>query len=181
MIGEAEARAREAATAVAVEIFLLVFSFAIFAMTAGKMICAGHLDNLVHLRTFICQKIITLGVAIVTEDGLLLATPALLDIPDPHLHVMQGLALARVAEITIPPLRNEGITRGAAARVQPGVQAAAEAEARAQSDEALAEVPITTERNLMELGRQIHESVPKLEDCNLLSYRLISDLVCLIV
>ncbi|GMN67901.1 hypothetical protein TIFTF001_036964 [Ficus carica] len=141
MIGEDEARAREAATAVAVEIFLLVFSFAIFAMTAGKMICAGHLDNLVPLRTFICQKIITLGqqpsactfimilhivgeifgklllvkvygVAIVTVDGLLLATPALLDIPDPHLHVMQGLALARVAEITIPPLRNEGITRG---------------------------------------------------------------------
>lgn len=61
MIGEDEARALEAATAVVVEIFLLVFSFAIFAMTAGKMICAGHLDNLVRLRTFICQKIITLG------------------------------------------------------------------------------------------------------------------------
>lgn len=70
---------------------------------------------------------------------------------------------------------------GAAARVQPGVQAAAEAEARAQSDEALAEVPITTERNLMELGLQLHESVPKLEHCNLLSYRLVSDLVSLIV
>ena len=51
---------------------------------------------------------------------------------------------------------------GAAARVQPGVQAAAEAEARAQRHEALAEVPITTERNLMELGLQLHESVPKL-------------------
>lgn len=72
------------------------------------------------------------------------------------------------------------MVRGAAARVQPGDQAAAEAEARAQS-EALAEVPFTTERNLMELGLQLHESVPKLEDCNLLSYRLVSDLVCWIV
>lgn len=62
------------------------------------------------------------------------------------------------------------MAQGAVVRVQSGVQAAAEAEARAQSDEVSAEVV----RNPMELGLQLLElgyrTVSKLEDSDLFRY-----------
>lgn len=38
-----------------------VFWFAIYAMTAGKMISGGHLSSSALSRTFTCQGTITLG------------------------------------------------------------------------------------------------------------------------
>ncbi|KAF3962966.1 hypothetical protein CMV_012589 [Castanea mollissima] len=60
MAEDVVAPALGAAMEVVVEIFLQVFWFGTFALTAGQKIYVDHLGSLVSSRTFTCPEIIIL-------------------------------------------------------------------------------------------------------------------------